>query len=172
MLTERHVSSRATEQATQQAARVRPGRCQDVSWMLPLWTAMMEGHAARDGAFTLTDDAPHIWQQSIWDLMARQDSFVFVVPTSGFCCGWVSRHPAIYAQREVGLLSEICVGEGARRRGVGRSLMEAAKAWFLARDVDDFQLATAAFNKRGQRFFEALGGRPILLRYHFDLSAL
>lgn len=145
----------------------RPGRAHDVAWMLPLWHDMMAEHARQDAAFALAEDAPQVWQTALWELMARQDSFVFVVPLLGFCCGWVARHPAIYAAREVGLLSEICVSRNARRQGVGRALVLAAQAWFSARDVDDFQLATAIFNGPGQKFFEAMGGRPILMRYHF-----
>lgn len=137
--------------------------------MLPLWTTMMESHADQDDAFALADDAPRIWQQAVWDMMARRDNFVFVVPQEGFCCGWVARHPAIYAAREVGLLSEICVAARSSRKGVGQALMKAAKEWFVARDVDDFQLATAQFNSGGQAFFASLGGRPILQRYHFSL---
>lgn len=159
-----------SERHPQEEPLVRPGRSQDVAWMLHLWTAMMAEHARQDPAFALAEDAASIWQQSMWDIMARPDSFVLVAEPYGFCCGWVSRHPAIYLSREVGLLSEICVADGLRRQGVGRALMEAAKAWFVSRDVDDFQLATAMFNHRAQRFFRAMGGRPLLMRYHFELD--
>jgi len=160
-----------SEQPSHEKLTVRPARSQDVAWMLTLWTAMMAEHAQQDPAFALAEDAPRIWQQSMWDIMARLDSFVFVIEPLGFCCGWVARHPAIYLSGEVGLLSEICVARGAQRRGVGRALMAAARDWFISRDVDDFQLATAMFNQQAQRFFRAMGGRPLLMRYHFSLRA-
>lgn len=139
--------------------------------MLPLWRDMMAEHARLDAAFALADDAAAVWSRALWELMARHDSFVFVSPEAGFCCGWLTRHPAIYAAKEVGLLSEICVSPSARRQGVGRALMASARAWFTSRDVDDFQLATAIFNEAGQKFFQSLGGRPILMRFHFAKDA-
>lgn len=130
---------------------------------------MMAKHAQKNAAFALADDAHITWRQAIWDMIARTDTFVLVAEPYGFCCGWVSRHPAIYLAKEVGLLSEICVAAAARRMGVGQALIAACRAWFASRDVHEFQLVTAMFNRTGQRFFKAMGGRALLLRYHFDV---
>jgi GNAT superfamily N-acetyltransferase len=149
--------------------RVRPGCTGDVRWMMPLWTTMMQQHARHSDAFALADDAAVVWQKSMWEMMARRDSFVLVSEPLGFCCGWVAQHPAIYRAQNVGLVSEICVADGAQRMGVGKALMAAAGHWFALRELNEFQLATAMFNTRAQAFFVALGGAPLLMRYRFLL---
>lgn len=149
---------------------VRAASGADLHWMVNLWSRMMRRHALAHPGFALADDAREVWEASVWEMMARSDSFVLVVEKVGFCCGWVARHPAIYRSQKVGLLSEIAVAQRARRRGVGKALMAAARAWFVSRELQEFQLATAMFNSSAQRFFTAQGGTPLLMRYHFGLG--
>lgn len=162
---------RADSQATtaQRAHRVRPADSLDVAWMLNIWRAMMAQHGNADPAFALAEDACALWEDGLHDLIARCDSFALVVPYQGFCCGWVTRPPPIYAADQVGNLSEICVAEKARGRGVGGALMRAAEAWFAERELTAYQLATAVFNTSAQSFFAGQGGRPISTRYTFGV---
>ena len=151
----------------QVATLVRPAMGADLVWMVVLWQQMMRRHERAHVGFALAENARETWEASVWDMMARHDSFVLVVERAGFCCGWVARHPAIYRAQHVGLLSEIAVAKRTRRRGVGTALLAAARAWFLSRELEEFQLATAIFNGSAQRFFRAQGGTPLLMRYHF-----
>lgn len=158
-----------SEAARQPLPAVRAATGVDLPWMAALWQQMMHRHHRAHPGFALADDAVATWEASMWDMMARPDSFVLAAPRVGFCCGWVARHPAIYRAQKVGLLSEIAVAQRARRQGVGTALLAAARAWFVARELQEFQLATAMFNGPAQRFFRAQGGTPLLMRYHFVL---
>ena len=146
---------------------VRPAHSLDVPWMLSIWRTMMAQHDQSDPAFALAENACALWEDGLYDLIARCDSFALVVPAQGFCCGWVTRPPPIYAAEQVGHLSEICVAEHSRGRGVGTALIQAAETWFAERELAAYQLATAMFNTSAQTFFAARGGRPISMRYTF-----
>ena len=131
----------------------------------------MQMHEETDASFALAADGLERWEEMVLDLMGRQDTFVIVAELDrrvvGFCLGWVARNPNIYKVSEVGFISEIAVVSGARRQGVGRSLIAAARAWFQTHELDHFQLSTAVWNLEAQRFWEAVGGRPLLVRYSF-----
>ena len=151
---------------------VRRGRRGDLAALKGIWLAMMRAHAESDAAFALADDCVQRWEEITLDLLSRPDAFVLVgvrdLDVLGFCLGWVARNPTIYARSEVGFLSELAVAQSARRRGIGRSLMAAAKAWFRARAVTEFQLSTAVWNHPAQALWQAAGGEPLLVRYRFS----
>jgi ribosomal protein S18 acetylase RimI-like enzyme len=115
--------ARAPVSAVRDLWAVRPAHSLDVPWMRDIWRAMMAQHDQTDPAFTLAENASALWEDGLHDLIARCDSFALVVPQQGFCCGWVTRPPPIYAAEQVGHLSEICVAHAHRGRGVGTALM-------------------------------------------------
>lgn len=64
-----------------------------------------------------------------------------------------NRHPTFFANGPVVWVEEVMVDEAMRRRGVGRSLMEAAEAWAGEHDAAYVALAT----RRASGFYAALG---------------
>lgn len=134
----------------------------------------MELHERTDARFALAEDALARWRSLAHEILGRDDGFLAIAEIggepAGFCLGWIARNPAIYRVPEVGFVSEIAVKSAYRRRGVGRALIDAARAWFRGRGVDEFQLSTAVWNREAQAFWVALGGVPLLVRYRFDLS--
>jgi GNAT superfamily N-acetyltransferase len=161
--------------APQPACCIRPATRADVPALFPLWRDMMRSHRAYDAAFSLATDAADSWRQATGDMVARHDSFVLLAEQGagavGFITGWIAYNPPIYEARVVGLISEIAVCRHARHRGVGRSLVAAARAWFLARELGEFQLSTAIRNAGARAFWQAQGGKPLLVRYRFDTAS-
>lgn len=66
--------------------------------------------------------------------------------------------------RERLLLDQIAVAASARRRGVGRALMNAAEQHARSLGLQSVQLDVRAFNVEAQRFYESLGYAPVQLR--------
>jgi ribosomal protein S18 acetylase RimI-like enzyme len=61
---------------------------------------------------------------------------------------------------ERGHVADLAVVEGARRRGVGRALMQAAEAWARERGLPALSLDVWSTNERAIRFYRGLGYRP------------
>jgi len=62
------------------------------------------------------------------------------------------------------LVDALCVGAAARRRGVGRRIMDAASDHARALGVQDVELTVQALNREALAFYEALGFRAAQLR--------
>jgi ribosomal protein S18 acetylase RimI-like enzyme len=60
----------------------------------------------------------------------------------------------------IGYVEEIAVIESARRLGVGRALMDAAREIFTARGYSHFELSTVPGNEDARAFYERLGMQP------------
>jgi GNAT superfamily N-acetyltransferase len=156
------------------ALRVRSARHADVPALASIWQELMDLHERRDERFALATDAVARWRALAHEILGREDGFLSLAELEGtpvgFCLGWVAKNPAIYRVTEVGFISEIAVTHASRRQGVGRALIDAARTWFRARRVSEFQLSTAVWNSDAQDFWAANGGEPLLVRYRFDVG--
>ncbi len=156
------------------AVEIRTARHEDIRALSLIWQELMSWHEQTDDRFALRDDAAARWQTLAHEMIAREDGFLLVAERArelcGFCLGWLAKNPVIYRVAEIGFISEVAVRERDQRQGVGRALMEAARAWFRHRDVSEYQLATALWNQGACAFWQALGGEPFLLRYRFTVD--
>jgi GNAT superfamily N-acetyltransferase len=88
-------------------------------------------------------------------LLDRDDVWLAGAETSGellgYCLGF--DHLTFYANGRVAWIEEVMVAESARRRGVGRALMNEFEEWARSRGSRLVGLAT----RRAAPFYEALG---------------
>ncbi|MEM7525997.1 MAG: GNAT family N-acetyltransferase, partial [Pseudomonadota bacterium] len=59
---------------------------------------------------------------------------------------------------------QICVAAGARRRGVGRALLSAARDWMIARGATRLEASIHAANDPSRALFAAAGFAPTIIR--------
>lgn len=153
---------------------LRPAFRRDLPALCVIWAELMELHASSDPRFALAPDAVESWRSMAEEILDRQDGFLLVASGAGgpvgFGLGWIARNPPIYTTTEVGFISELAVARAWQRQGIGRMLVSAARQWFKARSINEFQLSTAVWNETAQRFWQAVGGQCLLLRYHFDVD--
>lgn len=93
------------------------------------------------------------------DRFDADDSVIFVAEDGGALVGFTQLYPlfsSVQMQR-VWLLNDLYVSPSARRGGVGRALMEAARAFAADDGAAALQLATEWDNAAGRALYESLG---------------
>jgi GNAT superfamily N-acetyltransferase len=118
-------------------------------------------HAAIEPAFRMRGDA----RERLPKLLARQlgdpDMAIFVWEESrglvGFCSVSVERAPAAMVEVSRAEIADLGVRADRRRSGVGRALVEAARAWVQSRGAERLEVRVAVRNPEGQAFWRALG---------------
>jgi ribosomal protein S18 acetylase RimI-like enzyme len=78
--------------------------------------------------------------------------------------------PDIFAQEPGGFLADIYVDAPYRRHGVGKSLVDAIRAWFQENGVTHFDWHVAAHNTDALAFWRAVGGREVMIRMRASLK--
>lgn len=160
-----------TMQAAQEQPVIAIAGKHDIPALSDIWLELMSLHQDRDPRFALSRDGQKRWCSMAGEMIAREDALLIKAELQGlmvgFCLGWIAQNPPIYHITRVGFISEIAVIRSHRRRGIGGVLMQEARRWFRERGLDELQLSTAVWNEDARRFWESVGGEPVLIRYRF-----
>jgi GNAT superfamily N-acetyltransferase len=155
--------------------RVRPASRRDLDRVVELWTAISDHHASIDPLFRLRPGAAGEIRKLLAAQLERDDTAIFVweSPTGagrdagpavlgGLCSVRIDRAPAIGGEVERAEITDLGVIESFRRRGIGRSLVEAASGWVRSRGVERVEVRVATRNPEGQAFWRALGYEDLM----------
>jgi len=132
----------------------------DLRALAGLWLDVTRHHSAIDRQFTPRGDAEPEVIRLLDAQLSDPDTAIFVWDSAGqlqgFCTVRVDRAPPILEETERAEIVDLGVRSEERRRGVGRSLADAALAWVRARGTERVEVRVAARNREGQAFWRAL----------------
>ncbi len=115
---------------------------------------------------------PHIFQRPpgpvrdreyILALLADENVGLFVAEVEGQVAGFVhvlvrDTPPwPVLVSRRLAFVDSLAVGQEFRRRGIGRTLMDQAHTWAIAKRATDIELNVFEFNQAAIAFYQALG---------------
>ncbi|RUN78305.1 GNAT family N-acetyltransferase [Sphingomonas sp. TF3] len=87
----------------------------------------------------------------------------------GYAYGAIEGTDFMALRGPAGVLYDLMVDPAHRRQGVGRMLLDAVRAYFVARGAPQMLLMTATANTPAQRLFAAAGLRPTMIEMTADL---
>jgi ribosomal protein S18 acetylase RimI-like enzyme len=146
----------------EKAVKIRRATVKDVPAVVPLWQEMMDFHAALDAwRFRPAEDGASYWAEAVAGWLKDENCCAFVADAGdrlvGYIIGWVRQPVPIFQPGVYGLVSDMCVAADCRRRGIGRRLFEALKAWFRERGASHVSLRVAVTNPVSQAFWRSVG---------------
>jgi ribosomal protein S18 acetylase RimI-like enzyme len=154
---------------------IRQATRKDVGGILPLWTEMMQHHAALDARFCPAPGGEEHWAKILRDWLRDDDACVLVADVEGQLVGYIvglmRENPPVLLPPTYGLVSDICVHPAWRQQGLGRRLFEALKGWFSKKELFTVQLNVAHFNPVSQAFWRAMGCEDYMDRLWFELES-
>lgn len=72
--------------------------------------------------------------------------------------------PDVFEQEMGGFLADIYVQPEYRGQGVGRELVHGLEGWFRQQGLRQYEWYVAARNTAGRAFWQAVGGREVMIR--------
>jgi len=102
----------------------------------------------------------------------RESAILLARDASGAACGFVQLYPtfsSVRATRSL-VLNDLFVVRTARRRGTGRTLLDAAANFAAGRGIARMKLSTAVDNGAAQRLYESLGWVRDTGFYEYNLN--
>jgi GNAT superfamily N-acetyltransferase len=140
-----------------QNIRIRLATDADRAGLLALAPRLAEGVAPWRDQQEATA-AGRRWLDGSLAAMEAGDGAVFVAADGDRVTGVISIRPARHFTGERdGYIGELVVTERAARRGIGRSLIDAAEAWARDQGLAHLTLHTGTYNASARAFYAALG---------------
>jgi ribosomal protein S18 acetylase RimI-like enzyme len=154
---------------------VRPARSADLPRVGVLAAQLVRQHHALDPQrFLLVEPIEKGYERFLGGELRRKGALVLVAEDEGALLGYA------YATLEprnwndlldaCGKLNDVFVDPAARRRGVGRALLDAVRAELVARGAPRVVLMSAWRNPDAHAFFEAAGFRRTMLEMTAELG--
>jgi GNAT superfamily N-acetyltransferase len=138
----------------------------DLDRVTELWLALGEHHARLEPAFALRRGAAAQARRILEVQLADSDTAVLVHDESGslegLCIVRIARAPEIQVERCRGEITDLYVREPARRRGIGRALVEAGTAWARDHGAIRVEVRVASANPAARAFWQATGFAPFV----------
>lgn len=123
----------------------------DLDLVAPLFDAYRQFYACSPD--------PELARRFIGERLERGESVIFVSMIDGRGVGFVQLYPTFTSvgAKRAWILNDLFVSAEARRQGVGRSLMDAAKRMAEETGAAWLELATAKDNARAQALYRGCG---------------
>jgi GNAT superfamily N-acetyltransferase len=156
--------------------KIRAAAAADADAVAAMWESLVEYHVALDdGLPPAAPNGARRYARRLLERAADPLTQVLIAEVDGIAAGYVlgvvvDLVPEMFEQEASGFLADIFVVEAFRRAGVGEALVEALGAWFKARGIRYFEWHVAARNAAGLAFWQAMGGREVMIRMRKDLT--
>jgi GNAT superfamily N-acetyltransferase len=152
--------------------QIRIAVYEDIDRILDMWREMMEEHQASDRRIRLAGTALPSYRAYLSYHIHNSASRVLVGIDGerliGFCLLTISRNLPMFLPERYGYLSDLFVCPEARRRGIGRRMVEQGLEWLGEHGIGSVQLQFYEFNKTGAAFWQAMGFAPFYTRMWLD----
>jgi ribosomal protein S18 acetylase RimI-like enzyme len=123
---------------------IRPADAGDLTAIGALWKELTDFHAARDTHFSAACDGVEHFLKYMAESMESDEARIAVAETDGkvvaYCLCKDKEMPPVFARRRYGLISDLVVAEGLRRRRIGTRMVEAAMKWFAQRGLERIEV--------------------------------
>ncbi|TFG47854.1 MAG: GNAT family N-acetyltransferase [Gemmatimonadales bacterium] len=145
--------------------QIRPATIGDLDALVPLF----------DGYRQFYEQAPDpaLAREFLGERLTLGDTTILLAEIDGAAAGFVHLFPIFSSTvcRRLWLLNDLFVAADARHLGVGRGLLDAARAFAESTGACGLELATAHSNLPAQRLYEAIGWRvdEVFRRYELPL---
>jgi len=129
--------------------------------VVSLWSELSAHHARLDVRHEMRPGADREIHRLVRADLGDPDALVLLYEQQGSACGLcmtrIQHAPAIHREMRRAEIGELFVRESARRRGIGRALVDRAFEWLRGRGVDRVVVRVGASNADGQAFWRGIG---------------
>jgi ribosomal protein S18 acetylase RimI-like enzyme len=152
---------------------IRTANLEDLCAIETLWKEMMLFHSALDDDFSMIPEAEEIHREYMKGILQEGEKRVLVADDGGIVLGYIRmetcKKPPIYPNIEYVEIKAISVSTSARRKGIGRKLVEAVTTWCMNRNIMQVECGVAVNNPVSQAFWKRMGFRATIERCKLDL---
>jgi len=141
--------------------KIRRATPSDVQAIVDMWRKLIQYHALKSKYFEPVPDAEVKFEKYLRGLMGKKGASVFVAQDYdklvGCLVARVSEDPPVCKIRRKGVITDVFVERGYRKRGIGGKLVKRALEWFREQNLQFAELSVYVKNISGKIFWKRMG---------------
>ncbi len=153
---------------------VRDATKGDLRAVTRLWTQLAEHHSKLSDEFSLSWDGRLRWSKYLSSKFREISTKLIVAEEDekivGFMLCLLSPNNPVFAERKIGVISDVYVSPERRMKGVANLMFGHAVQWFKKNKVRSVQLGVAAVNLEAIEVWRKLGFEPYMMYERLDIS--
>lgn len=155
---------------------VRDATKSDLRAVTSLWTKLAEHHSELSDHFALSWDSRLRWSKYLTSKFKEISTKLIVAEENGKLVGFMlcllSPNAPVFAERKIGVISDVYVLPERRMKGVTKLMFDHSVQWFRKNKVRSIQLGVAAVNLEALAVWRKLGFEPYMMYERLDISKL
>ncbi len=153
---------------------VRDATRSDLRAVTGLWMELAKHHSKLSDDFALSWDSRLRWSRYITARFKEISTKLVVADEDGELVGFMlcllSPNTPVYAERKIGVISDVYVVPERRKKGITKLMFDHAVQWFRKNKVKTIQLGVAAVNPEALAVWRGLGFEPFVMYERLDIS--
>jgi ribosomal protein S18 acetylase RimI-like enzyme len=137
---------------------------QDVPRIVDLWNEFIDFHKARDPFFSRSEEGSENFGKFISENIKKDDAIVYVAEAKKAVVAYihasVQSYPPVFEIKKYGLIYDLAVTSGYRRKGIGEHLFCMVKEWFAKKGVKRLEIEVAVSNEVSTSFWKKMAFKP------------
>lgn len=140
--------------------------------IIEVWKEFMDFHKDIDPYLGRGENGHIQFENHLRDLMKSEDTQILIALDKdcavGYSVSLISKRNPIFKSETYGLISDMAVKSGYRRRGIGEQMLARIYEWFESRNIDRIELNVVARNQIGYSFWKKHGFKDYIHRLYLD----
>jgi len=140
--------------------QILPATKSDLSSIIPLWKKFMDDSAVWEETFQPSPD----WEQHITShlekLLENERAQVLVAKEEDLIVGYaiiqITNNVPVFKQFDRGFITDLCVQENHRNKGIGKKMLQEIFAWFKSKGINRVELMALENNVLGRKFWKRM----------------
>jgi len=153
--------------------KYRKATKQDIPKIVELWNEFIDFHKSRDPFFSRSEEGPENFGKFILENLNRDDAIVYVAEANrevvAHILASIQSYPPVFEIKKYGLINDLAVTTGYRRKGIGEHLLKMVKAWFALKGMKRLEIEVAISNEASTSFWTKMAFKPYKEVCHLDL---
>jgi GNAT superfamily N-acetyltransferase len=154
--------------------RIREADADDLDGVDELWRMLIEHHRQYSDHFTLARGGRKKWEKYLREKFDEISTKLVVADEDGELVGFmlclISPQEPVFAEKNIGLISDAFVRKEWRNKGVTKEMLRVALRWFRKNKLKTVEVSVAAANLEGRAAWGQLGFKPFIVRKRMDLE--
>jgi ribosomal protein S18 acetylase RimI-like enzyme len=146
---------------------------QDIPQIVELWNEFIDFHKSRDPFFSRSKEGSENFGKFILVNLKKDDAIVYVAEANpevvAYILASINSYPPVFEIHKYGLIYDLAVTSGYRRKGIGERLFGMAKEWLVIKGVQRIEIEVATANEVSTAFWTKMAFKPYKKVYHLEV---